>query len=171
MRKLSALLVGVTLLMILTQCKSTKEGGKQKDEAISISQAPSPGMVIYKTKANYRKNVPVILSDDKTKISSYPAPRDLMKDGKLRYPTKLENEFLLDNRGIDQNVAFLNITYDQYTKLGAPPTPDQLIDMILDNDPLNSMYRCGRKAEYSNPVDAFNEMIRNNDFSECEKLK
>lgn len=171
MRAITIFAMAIAMLALLTQCKSTKEANKEGDDTIRISQAPEPGMVVYKTKANYRKNVPVMLSEDNSKVVSYPAPKDLMKDGKYRYPTELTGGYLLDNKGIDENVAFLNLTYDQYTKIGAPLTASKIYELILEKEPLVEMYRCGRRSDYDDPVAVFNKMIRNDDFSQCKKLK
>ena len=77
----------------------------------STKVAPQPfvaaqaRVVIYKTAKDYRNNVPVTLSDDKTTIVSYPHPTDLVLGEGLALPASLHNGYLLDNRGINRNVA------------------------------------------------------------------
>ena len=39
----------------------------------------APPLVIYKTKKDYSKNIPVILSDDRTKVVSYPDVKDIFQ--------------------------------------------------------------------------------------------
>src|SRR5580693_4313855 len=74
---------------------------------LSAVNYASPSAVIYKTKGDYSKNVPVTLSDDKSKIVSYPAVQDIYYKGALAYPTPLAKGYWLDNRGINVNSAFL----------------------------------------------------------------
>jgi len=59
---------------------------------------------------DYSKLVPVTLSNDKTKISSFPHPKDVYYNGELAYPTQLEEGLFIGLiAGFLQNVAFLNI--------------------------------------------------------------
>ena len=76
---------------------------------------------IYKTKGDYSRYVPVELTDDKTRISSFPDVKDVYLDGKLAMPTALTGGYLLDNRGIGPNVAFLSITYEEYSRIEEDP--------------------------------------------------
>ena len=130
-----------------------------------------PPCIIYKTKADYSTLVPVILSDDKMKISSYPDVTDIQKQGKNVYPVELANGFLLDNRGIGPNVAFLDITYDDYLKYTATPPAEELFKQILDADPMLEMYQCGNRYEYEEMVVELNQLIEGELFSNCKKLK
>src|ERR1035437_8899341 len=81
---------------------------------------PGPHLLVYKTKADYRKLVPVILSAGKSTIVSYPDPQDLRLGGDKILPAKLHKGYLMDNRGIAENVAFLKITYQQFAGLSKP---------------------------------------------------
>lgn len=132
---------------------------------------PGPKVIIYQTKADYSQNVPVLLSDDKKSIVSYPHPNDLISDGKLVTPTSLHNNFLLDNRGINKNVAFLKYTYQEYSKLQNPPSPDELFGMILDKKPLKKMYICKKCIKSQTDVQRLNDLIDSGDFSEFNKIK
>jgi hypothetical protein len=78
---------------------------------------------------------------------------------------------LLDNRGINKNVAFLNLSYEAYSKLGTTPSPGQLMKMIADDDPLKIMYSCGIKSSYKNIEQELNSKIDAGDFSAFEKMK
>lgn len=102
-----------------------------------------PPIIIYKTKKDYSNNVPVILSEDKTKIVSFPAPRDLKRGDELALPEPLAKGYLLDRRGINKNVAFTKFTYEEYSKLTKTPKVSELFDAIIDDDPLKRMYICG----------------------------
>ena len=120
------------------------------------SNAPGaqPHVIVYKTKGAYAGLVPVILSPDKTRITSYPAPGDL-RSGK---PVVLRKGYLLDRRGINENVAFLNLTYAQYAALPEAPPMPELMAMIRDKDPLLRICDCGPRASVapgqSNPTAA-----------------
>ncbi len=118
-----------------------------------------PHLIVYKTKGNYNNLVPVLLSNDKKSIISYPAPGDIRAGGKSTLPTRLKKGYLIDNRGINENVAFLNITYAEYGKLTEAPTVDKLYGMIKDKDPLVSMCDCGLKDSFRKPKSKVNSMI------------
>lgn len=127
--------------------------------------------IIYKTKSDYSKNVPVILSDDKTTIVSYPDIRDIYFQGKFSYPQTLSEGFLLDNRGIGPGVAFLNYTYEEYAKLGQTPSVGELFKRILDNDPLLEMYQCGNRNQYKDIEKELNDIISSGKLGNFARLK
>ena len=102
-----------------------------------------PRCIVYKTKADYSQLVPVILSFDKSKVVSYPDVKDIYYNGKLAYPTQLIDGYLLDNRGIGSEVAFLKLNYEEYSRLIVTPHAEDLLKMIIDKDPLTEMYECG----------------------------
>lgn len=129
-----------------------------------------PPTMIYKTKADYNKLVPVILSDDKSEIVSYPHPTDIYYKGELAYPTKLDDGYLLDNRGITENVAFLNISYQDYKNLQKLPSADSLFSMIIDSDPLIVLYYCGNKNHWDDVEKRANEIINKKKLKKYKKL-
>ena len=51
---------------------------------------PVRAAVVYKTNMDYHDLVPVILSEDRSQIVSYPAPDDLRRSGELTLPIALE---------------------------------------------------------------------------------
>jgi hypothetical protein len=126
-----------------------------------------PPVIIYKTKEDYSQYVPVVLSADHSSIVSYPDIKDIYFMGSLAYPTPLTGGYLLDNRGIDAGVAFLNYTYKEYQSLTQTPEPKDLMNHILIQDPLTEIYTCKCMRDTA----ILNEMIRNNDFSQCTRLK
>ena len=83
-------------------------------------------------KKDYSQNVPVLLSDNKLTIVSYPAVEDVMVNGKYPLPTLLKKGYYLDNRGIGPNVAFTKYTYEEYSKLSATPSVHELFQSIID---------------------------------------
>lgn len=135
------------------------------------SSNSGPPCIIYKTKSDFDKFVPVVLNDEKSKIISYPAISDIYYKGKFAYPTKLSDGFLLDNRGIDKNVAFLNLTYEEYSKLTKTPTSGELIEMIFADDPLIEMYNCGSKYKFKNLLEDIDKLIKNNELNKCRRIK
>jgi hypothetical protein len=130
-----------------------------------------PPVIIYKTKSDYNNLVPVTLNPEKSEIASFPGVKDIFLKGELATPTILSNGYLLDNRGIDENVAFLDITYEDYSQLEKTPDKEELFQKILDSDPLTEMYRCGTRFDYKNLVEELNRKIENNELGSCEKLK
>jgi hypothetical protein len=131
----------------------------------------SPPCIIYRTRSDYFLNVPVTLSADRSKIVSYPDIRDIWFNGKLSVPTRLANGFLLDNRGIGLQVAFLSYTYEEYSKLSSTPTATDLMSMLLDKDPLTEMYQCGQRSQYTDIEQALNALITSGKLNTCKKLK
>lgn len=131
---------------------------------------PGPHVIVYKTRADYRNKVPVELSEDGMRIVSYPAPGDLTATGIL--PVMLHKGYLLDNRGISKNVAFLKMTYTEYAKLPAAPTLTELYEMILDKKPLLQIYDCGLGSKYKSAVKELNKLIDKGKLkSSCKNIR
>jgi hypothetical protein len=143
----------------VTGCKSSKNSVQiaQKeevrtassfDEANLVVQKPRvmalPSVIIYKTKADYTKNVPVGLNEEKTSIVSYPGQTDL----KDQEPIPLKHGFLLDKRGVNLNSAFLKYTYAEFLALDAIPPIAELFNAIIDADPFTEMYDCGKVSDF-----------------------
>ncbi|MBD5164139.1 MAG: hypothetical protein HDT09_05515 [Bacteroidales bacterium] len=94
---------------------------------VDKSGAAIPKALAYRTSGNYNDNV-FILMDASGKIVSYPAPSDVNASSA---PLQLANGWLLDRRGIADNAAFLDYTWQQYHNLPAAPTAAQLKDHII----------------------------------------
>ncbi|MEI6748484.1 MAG: hypothetical protein ACOYMF_07295 [Bacteroidales bacterium] len=144
---------------------------KSQQMATKTQKVTGPRIIIYKTKADYFLNVPVGLSADRKTITSYPAITDVYTGGKLAIPTKLEGGFLLDNRGISAEVAFINLSYEQYAALKSTPAVIELQELIIDADPLTIMYDCGSRNSFQDIVGDINNLILKKDFSKFKKLK
>ncbi len=155
-------ILNTLLVVFLFSCGSTPP-------TTILVQATGPQAIVYKTTNDYFNQVPVLLSDDKKQILSYPDPSDLVYGDKLAYPTKLNRGYLLDNRGIGENVAFLKLTYDEYSQLNTAPSPAELYKLILDTDPIIEMWDCGLKNSYSD-IKAIKKVVRAG-FTDCEKVK
>ena len=132
---------------------------------------PGPKVIIYQTSADYSKLVPVILSADRKSLVSYPDVKDVYFNGTLAYPTPLNRGYLLDNRGINKDVAFLKVTYEEYSRLSKTPSPDELLKMVIATKPLKSMYQCGNRSAYKDIEKELNSKIDAGDFSTFTKIK
>ncbi len=170
MKKVVFLLIAIISIMSFS-CSNQKKNTSNKPIVSTGVGVSGPDAIIYKTKDDYNMLVPVIMNAEKTDIVSYPAPGDLKYKGEMATPTLLEDGFLLDNRGITKNVAFLNITYEDYMALKKSPGKDELMGLIIDNDPITEMYNCGKRAIYKKEVEELNAIISGNDFSKFRKLK
>ena len=162
------------ILSLMVSCSNSKKMNNSKEAENEVSEEKTvagPPVIIYKTKDDYFNKVPVTLSEDKSEIVSYPGIKDVFYKGEFAYPTKLSNGFLLDNRGIEGNTAFLNITYEDYSKMEKAPSKEFLYGNILDKDPFTEMYNCGVKFEYKNIVDELNEAIESNKLDSFKKIK
>lgn len=131
---------------------------------------PGPSAIVYKTKADYSKYVPVTLSEDKTRIVSYPAPQDIYYQGKLAVPTELCKGYWLDNRGITPNSAFLKITYEEYAKLKDVPSTEDLYKQISDKSPITEMYDLGLRSNFKNDKKEIEKIIKKKKLGSYKKL-
>ncbi len=129
-----------------------------------------PPTIIYKTKENFNLYVPVSLSDDKSVIVSYPSTKDVYYKGQLAYPTMLNSGYLLDNRGININSAFLNFTYEEYSQLTKVPSIIELYSKIKDKNPFLELYNCGNRHHFTNEIIEINNLIASGTLHKCKCL-
>ena len=169
-----ALMAGTALLAACHSSSETRNGTGRADAAsathrptvaingtaTSQTGVSSPVVYIYKMKKDYSKLVPVLMNEERTRIVSYPDPVDLQRGGKPALPTPLEGGYWLDNRGIGPTVAFLSYTYEEYIRLAAPPSREEMMERIVDKYPLTEIRACGRRADYKDIVTELNEKIR-----------
>ncbi|HPE86503.1 MAG: hypothetical protein PHU97_06920 [Bacteroidales bacterium] len=162
-----AVLTGVALIIFSCSCIRNGEKADEKMKAetgIKETVLAEPPLIVYKTKGNYNQLVPVLLSSDKSHIISYPHPTDLLRGGTYTYPTPLDNGFLLDNRGITEDVAFLEYTYEAYTALDSIPNAETLYGLILDKDPLEAFYIMGSRLRYDGNTAVLNQQIKDKGY-------
>lgn len=161
------------LTLSLLSCHSGKTAEKHITDSImerKILFVPGPQTVVYKTIKDFSDLVPVIMNSEKTKIVSYPAPSDVYYEGKLAKPTPLKNGYLLDNRGINENVAFLNYTYEEYSRLLEAPSQEEMLSRIAEKNPLKELINCGLRTQYKDEVKELNALIDAN-FPGCRRAK
>lgn len=128
-------------------------------------QAMMPPAIIYKTRKNYDDKVPITLDKTKTKIVSYPDPRDVRESA---MPTPLLNGYLLDNRGVSVNSVFLKTTYSEYANMQRP-SQEWLLSNIIDKNPFSEMYDCG--TAYRHSAEELNKIIAAKQLKNCKRLK
>ena len=171
---LSLIVAGISI----QGCKCKEKVSVTEDTAIVIEKFQTeetagtkslPHALVYKTKKDYSKNVPVTMNEDKTTIVSYPAPTDIFFNGTFAYPTPLENGYLLDNRGIGPNVAFLDYTYQEYSELKQVPDMKTLIKRIIDRDPFMELWDCGTRKQSKAEIEIYNTLIKNK-FPDCRQM-
>lgn len=158
-------------LFCLLSCHSGKITVQQIPSAVmnAPSFMPGPQAIVYKTTRDYYNNIPVIMNEAHTEIISYPSPTDIYFNGELALPTRLADGYLLDNRGIGANVAFLDYTYEEYRELDKTPDSGELVKHIIDKDPLVEAWNCGLRSQYKDEVQELNQRIKSG-FAGCKAL-
>lgn len=156
------------MMAAFSSCKVTKTPADSTAGEFLTAWMPSAPAVIYKTRGDYFNLVPVTMNEARTRIVSYPDPSDLRQGDQLMKPQKLRKGFLLDNRGINEHVAFLNITYEEYSKLESPPNIYEMSLMILDKEPLTELYYCGLRSDYKDLIYEMNVLI-DRGLTNCKK--
>ena len=170
MQKTFLFLIVAALAFWIAACSSAKKINSEQKESIESKAQAGPPAIIYKTRKDYFDKVPVTMNADRTAITNYPGPKDILIDGVPSYPSRLENGFLLDNRGINAQVAFLKISYEDYSKLKAAPSLEELMGLILDKEPLEVMYNCGSRFSYKNLIEELNDRISSDNMNAWKKL-
>ena len=158
--KIGILIAGLYILTAFFGCKTQQN--TQTDRSV-MAIKPT---IVYKTTKNYNKNVAILLSEDKKTIVGYPHPADVSV---RNYPTELKKGYLLDNRGIGKNTAFISLTYEEYAALKNAPSLSELWDMIIDKNPIKEMYNC-KHPEGEDLVSELNQLI-DKKFEGCRKIK
>ena len=161
----------ILVLLVIISCKTNLKMAavpvKNHSKRVVLN---TPQVVVYKTTKDYSQLVPIIMNAEKTKIISYPAPVDVFFNGKLATPTILKNGYLLDNRGINENVVFTNYTYWTYSQLKEVPTIEELMANIVDKYPLSEMILCGERSNFKNIVVELNDLI-DKGFINCKRIE
>jgi len=156
------------LLCIFAACTRSEDTSVTQTAETARMGGVFPAVLVYKTKANFNDLVPLELSRDKKTIVSYPDPIDVIG----HKPVFLHKGYLLDRRGIGENVAFLRFTYEEYASLRAVPPMKTLYDAIIENDPLTELYDCGPSINFKHSATQINQIIDANHLqTTCRRLK
>ena len=159
------IIIPIIVIIIVSACGSMKN---QKIEHSSNSYAVKQ-TIVYKTIGDFNHLVPIIMNADRTEIVSYPAPSDLITNGKYSTPTQLNKGYLLDNRGVNVNTVFLNYTYEYYTKLDQAPSLADMMLNIAERHPFTQLIHCGSRYRFKDEIKEVNLLI-DKDFPDCSKL-
>jgi hypothetical protein len=141
----------IALFLFLVSCSASR-----MDTVMISDQAP---ITVYKTVADFYYNVPVGLNEARDQIVSYPTPSDLYIEGELALPVRLRKGYLLDRRGLHANSAFTSYTYEEYARMESAPSLQELFDHIVEKDPFEAMYNCGKRSQYKELVKELNRKI------------
>lgn len=152
-------------LVILGSCNTQKKNTETK------SSFPNQPVYIYKTTNNYFNNVPIILSEDKSKIVSYPSKDDVKIGTEFTTPTKLAKGYLLDNRGINENTVFLSYKYKEYSQFMIMPTLEEMLRQVIDKDPFTELYYCGTRSEFDDIENDLNKIIKKGNLDSFKRIK
>ena len=165
------IIVGVCAVVGCHSTHSTQD--RSQGAFLYVSQlTPRQQAYVYKTRGDYAHHLPVILNDERTAVVSYPDPRDVRTSAGFTLPTRLSKGYLLDKRGINKNVAFLKVTYEEYSQLAQLPTTDELYALILDKDPLLELCDCGEKLGVNAAAEQINKLIHADSLRiRCKVLK
>jgi hypothetical protein len=148
------------IISLIVNTYETESAVQKSPSIIGKAKSVIPPVTIYKTRRDYSRNVPVLLSDDKKTVISYPHPMDLMGMASNDVmPIRLHDGYFLDRRGINKNVAFLRITYGSYKKLRQPLSIKEIEKYILDKNPLVEIYSCPTLSGKENIVTTLNAAI------------
>jgi len=174
MKTLISLACLFTTSLFINSCtRSATPVGSAPEKEINeeVIKKAGPPTIIYKTKNDYFDKVPVTLSENQYRIVGYPSQKDIITGEGFSYPTRLVNGFLLDNRGIGQHSAFLDLSYDAYSTLQDEINAEYLLPRIIDRDPFLEIYNCGSKFQYKDIINELNDLIELNQFERCTKIR
>src|SRR6218665_2785595 len=109
----------VLILLSLGSCHSGKALSQQENDKTMVRPefTAGPPTLVYKTKKDYSRNVPILLSEDRSRVLSYPAPQDFRNKDSYPAPLALKGGYLLDKRDIGLQVACLKHSYEEYATL------------------------------------------------------
>ena len=161
-------------ILALAACDSGKSLAQNKKGKTLIRPqfTAGPPTLVYKTRKDYTNHVPVLLSGDKTKIVSYPDPKDFSNPGKYPLPILLKKGYLLDERGIGLNVAYLRLTYKEYAALEKAPSLSEMMNMVIDKDPLTELCNCGNRQIFADVETQLNDLIDSGNLkTSCKVIK
>jgi hypothetical protein len=168
----TAVILGLQLIACHCAKHTTGDASTQASPQVRPVFVTGPSVMVYKTRADLADKVPVTLSTDGSSVASYPDPKDLRGASGPPLPTALHKGYLLDNRGINGQVAFLKMTYTEYAALKEAPSAQDLLGMIIDRDPLVELCNCGDKKAFTNEVEQLDRLIDDGELRKiCKVMK
>jgi hypothetical protein len=161
----------IVMVLISNACVMNKTVVENQLNGVQlVSLHPEFKAIIYKTKGDFSNNIPVIMNSERTRIVWYPTKEDLKYDGKITRPVVLKKGYLLDNNRINENVAYLSFTYEQYFNFKQMPSDSLMMKYLLEKYPLTEMYDCGVRNEYRDLIAEINVLI-DRDLKNCKKIQ
>ena len=130
---------------------------------------------VYKTRKDYSKHVPIELSADKTRVTSFSAYSDVT----TKWPVKLTDGFFL-NGSIGVNTGYTSLLKVEYSESGKTISADSLYQLLIDKDPFIEFYSIddrnnvffGDNLAFGIDTFKINELIRTNSLEDYfERLK
>lgn len=158
--------IAISIIFLSSSCNCMKnQKGNKSSQSSAVQQT-----IVYKTIGDFNNLVPITMNENRTEILSYPAPTDLVVNGKVTIPTQLKNGYLLDNRGVNTNTVFLKYTYEKYSKLENAPNLEEMMQNIAEKYPLSELINCGPRSQFKDEVKEINSLI-DKDFPNCKKVE
>lgn len=126
----------LTAGLFLGGCTAKKEVSAAKTETPVLTATPKvvdgesravAKASIFRMNGPYSNNVAITLNADGS-LAYYPDPTDI-KDSSSPYD--LGNGWYLDRQGIGSNSVFTRYTFDEYRKLPAPPSHEELLEAVI----------------------------------------
>jgi hypothetical protein len=124
------------LLFFILTCFLESCRDKKKDEG------DKPPTSVFKLRGDYINNVVVCLSDDKSRITCFPAPVDPNGNPDIK-PLLLDSGYYWDNCGVGLNSAYLSVTKSEWKTMineHGFPSKDSMMKLVLDPDPFLELY-------------------------------
>lgn len=156
--------IALILIIVASSCNCLKNKINDKPNQSYAVQRTT----VYKTIGDFAHLVPITMNKNRTEIISYPAPSDLIINGKLTTPTQLKKGYLLDNRGVNINTVFLKFTYEDYSKMDKAPSLEELMKNIAERHPFTELINCGPRSQFKDEIKEINRLIDDN-FLNCKR--
>lgn len=158
----------MTTLLFMAGCKSSNKTIDAVDagEPVKIGTPANgssrpvsmiPKVKIYRTNGDYDNLVPITLDATRTKVISFPDPKDITESSE---PVKLDDGFLLDRRGVGMNTAFTHYTYKEYMSLPHAPSASELLAAVIPDARVTEVLEMPFTIESGDIVKRCNEYIR-----------
>jgi hypothetical protein len=161
MNILKFILTCFVFMILLNSCEDKKK-----------NSSPYPPSSVFKLRGDYINNVCVGLSDDKSRITSFPSPVDPNGNPDMN-PILLDSGYYWDcNYGVSFNDAFLSLTKTEWKRrvyeIGFP-SKDSMMKLVLDPDPFLEYYVDENRVLNQKGTDQINGIIARNELGKYLK--